>query len=84
MGKKTTKKEIQIAVENKFNTYFVNSIKKIILNVKDNSNNENRVAIGLNRDEAINKWEEFDKVTEEDIRKIINMLENKKDSEEGI
>jgi len=84
MRKKTTKKEIQIAVENKFNTYFVNSIKKIILNVKDNSNNENRVAIGLNRDEAINKWEEFDKVTEEDIRKIINMLENKKDSEEGI
>lgn len=73
---------VKLDTVNRFNMYFIKSIAEIVSSIDnyDNNNNEEN----MNENNETYKWEEFDTVTEEELRRIIQKMDIKKGTEEGI
>ncbi|KMQ86555.1 rna-directed dna polymerase from mobile element jockey-like protein [Lasius niger] len=69
-------------IANRFNEYYITSIKDIVLSI-DSSDNGGLTDVQEELTD-INRWEEFNTITEEELRNIIHKLPKKKGTDEGI
>ena len=78
VAKNTRNSEI-IDIANKFNEYYITSMKDILLSIDGRDVIEEEV-----EGRKINEWTEFKVITEEVLRRIIYELPTKKGTDEGI